>query len=194
MTFTQAPLQSSSPGPVQPVTHWPLVHAAPGAQVMPQPPQLPGSVRGSTQLLPQLSWPTGQVDTQRPEEQMALPPHTVVQPPQWKRSFCRSTQPVPQVDSGGVHAATQVPCEQTAPPGQPTPHAPQFAASARVSVHWPLQFERGALQLQPPEMHSSRASHAVPHAPQLRRSAETSMHRPPQNDCPLGQLCEQVPA
>ena len=71
--------------------------------MMPQPPQLFTSVRGSTHERPQLSCPSGQVDTQRPATQAALPPQTVLQPPQWKRSFCKSTQPVPQVDSGGVH-------------------------------------------------------------------------------------------
>lgn len=103
MRFTQAPLQSTSPGVVQPCTHCPLVHVPLAPQLMPQPPQLLTSVRGSTQLMPQLSWPSGQVETQRPATQAALPPQTVLQPPQWKRSFCRSTQPVPQVESGGVH-------------------------------------------------------------------------------------------
>jgi hypothetical protein len=87
-TFTQAPLHNTSPPPgVQPATHWPLLHAPLGPQLMPQPPQLFTSVRGSTQLLPQLNCPSGQVDTQRPPVQVALPPHTVLQPPQWNRSF-----------------------------------------------------------------------------------------------------------
>ena len=54
-TFTQAPLQSTSPGPVQACTHWPLLQVPLGPHAFPQPPQLFGSVRGSTQLVPQLS-------------------------------------------------------------------------------------------------------------------------------------------
>ena len=81
--FTQAPLQRISPGTVQPTTHWPLEHVPPRPQLMPQPPQLFTSVRGSTQNPgPQLSWPGWQVFTQRPMVQIAFVPHTVVQPPQ----------------------------------------------------------------------------------------------------------------
>ena len=51
-------------------------------QVLPQPPQLFTSVRGSTHDMPQLSCPSGQVATQRPPTHAALPPQTVLQPPQ----------------------------------------------------------------------------------------------------------------
>lgn len=55
LVFTQAPLQSTSPGVVQPCTHWPLLQVPLGPQERPQPPQLFTSVRGSTQPLAQLS-------------------------------------------------------------------------------------------------------------------------------------------
>jgi hypothetical protein len=126
--------------------------------------------------------------TQRPLAQMALPPQTVLHAPQWKRSFWRSTQPVPQTSRPAVQPITQAPFWQRAPGAQALPQPPQFAASLCGSVQVPLQLASGALQLQLPPMHSSRASQVVPQPPQLRRSALMSMQRPLQNDWPAGQL------
>lgn len=135
----------------------------------------------------------GQVETQRPPTQVALPPQTVVQLPQWKRSFWRSTQPVPHTASGAEQLRTHWPLEQKAPAGQEEPQAPQLLASLPVSTHWPLHSLSGALQLQLPAMQSSSPPQTVPHAPQLRRSEVMSRHRPLQNDWPLGHVCEHEP-
>ena len=141
----------------------PAWQTVPVAQMLPQVPQLFSSSWVSLQVPEQTVYPAGQMQALPP--QISLPPQTLPQAPQLEASVVRSTQPAPQevwLDS----LQMQVPAEQIAPDPQMFPHAPQLLASLRVSMHAPLQEEKGVGHTQEPDAQCSLTPHALSQAPQ----------------------------
>jgi hypothetical protein len=64
---------------------------APATHLLPQPPQLLGSLRGSTQVSPHLICPTGHSSSHVPFWQAFPAAHTWLQAPQLFGSVCVST-------------------------------------------------------------------------------------------------------
>lgn len=95
---TSVPHGTALRSTTQAVAHWqrPSWHEVPAAQMVPQVPQLPFSVRVSTQRVPQRV--SGAGHTQRPPTQSVPGGQCPAQSPQWSRSVRVSTQRPPQDD------------------------------------------------------------------------------------------------
>jgi hypothetical protein len=133
--------QSVCPAAVlQPGTQAPPEHISSGAQALPHPPQLRGSICVSEQASPQsvvfapqvhwLFW------------QLAPAGQGVLHAPQLFGSLVRSTQELPHIASTPASVAQlvlQTPCAQTVPAGHTIPQPPQLFGSLCVSAHEPLQ-------------------------------------------------------
>ncbi len=155
----------------------PEPHAAPAAQVTPQPPQFAGSVWTSMQADPQYASPVGQ---HWPDVHVCPAPHALPHEPRFASSVWRSAQVV-GLESG--HCV--VPCGHwQLPPTHAscasvhaTPHAPQFAGSVSTSLQTPPHSSYGAAQVHVPLWQVWCATQAFPHWPQLRTSVPRSAQR-----------------
>jgi len=104
--------------------HFPATQVSPPPQASPQPPQWPLLVWVSTQAVPHMTVPAGQVVTHPRGLHSCSAPHTLPQAPQLARSVVMSTQTPPHRvwPVGQAH----LPPPQTVPPTQAVPQAPQF--------------------------------------------------------------------
>jgi hypothetical protein len=133
---TQAPLQDVSPV-AQPVVQTLFTHSSPMVQRLPQPPQLRGSLVGSTHVPPHIVVPV--LHAQALAAQVAPVGHAVPQAPQSSGSLVRSTHELEQFVRPVAHVVVQTPAEQTWPVVQAFPQAPQLFTSPDVFVQTPLQ-------------------------------------------------------
>ena len=224
-TVTQAPPQQAwDEAHVAPVPHWqdpatqlsPALHVGeqgtsseqtppmqtrPASQALPQPPQLPASVSGSTQAAPQHS---------EAASQAAAPPQLHI--PSEHSSAPRQ--------AGVQGETTQDPASQVEPASQRTPHAPQLMESSDTSTHRPPQQPSGAVQgPSAPQRHSPDVQRLAvppqssPHPPQSVRlfwaftqapsqqtrpppqvpsGEQTATHTRPRQTVSLGQAAGQV--
>jgi hypothetical protein len=149
---TQAVPQASSPVG-QP--HTPLVQLCPLGQVIPQPPQLNGSLPIVFTHAPPVHCVNAHVAEHTPEVQNgAALPQTTPHAPQFMASDWVLMQPVEQALSGAAHAHTLA--SQLVPTPQALPHAPQLASSLAALMQLAPQAMNevpSAAQLQLPFTH-----------------------------------------
>lgn len=159
----------------------PATHSSSTAQRLPQPPQFRGSVRSSTQRLPHVRVPAGQVATQAPRAHRGVPPpHVVPHAPQLAGSLRVFTQPAPQSVRPGRHSHT--PPAQASSSAQVVPQSPQRVGSFAKSKHSapaPGHACVPAAQVHAPETQTSVPPQRTPQPPQLSGSALGSRHLPP---------------
>jgi hypothetical protein len=86
-------------------------------------PQWSASVRGSAQVSPQLSSPSGQIETQAPLVQSWVAVQRVPQAPQWSWSLCRSTQLPLHFTLPPAHSGVEEEDEQPAMPARTSSNA-----------------------------------------------------------------------
>jgi hypothetical protein len=122
--------------------HIPLVHRSLAPHARPQPPQLPLSVRVSTQVIPQGICPAiGQFDTHELSSQRSSAAHARPQPPQFIAFAVVFTHTSPQRISPAaeLQGVRQAPLSHTSPIAHPRPHTPQLPSLVFRSTHAPLQ-------------------------------------------------------
>lgn len=167
--------------------HFPAEQVPPAPHEMPQPPQLLGSVDGSTHA----SWPP-------PDGQAVLGAVQVTQPvvqvpPQ------PSEEPHTVVGVQVGVQATQLPLMQAWPVPHAMPQLPQSALVDWRSTHWtPLalgQLVSPGPQKQVPPWHPPCGPHDLSQPPQLFESKLVSVHLDPHSTCGAmhEQLLVQVP-
>ena len=129
---TQADPHSICPATEQPQA--PALQTAPGAQAIPQPPQLSGSFPFvvTHDPLPHIVVPPVQLEAQLPALQTWVPEQACPQEPQFAMS-CEMQLPL-QLSSPAWH--WQDPFWQVCPALQALPHAPQFCGSDAAFTHW----------------------------------------------------------
>jgi hypothetical protein len=200
----------STHAPSHAVQQAPAMHAAPGAQVTPQPPQFCRSLSRSMQLAPP------QVGQHWPWTQLARAPspasgaQVFPQPPQLAGSRAVSMQTAPH----WVPVQAQTPALHTWPWPHALPQKPQLLASLRRSRQAAPHLLKPVGQTQLPATHDSPDAQRLPQPPQLSGSvctlAQTSvgwpggphaLSPPPQpathsvskQVCPAGQTRPQPP-
>jgi hypothetical protein len=114
----------------------PPTHDSPAEQVMPQSPQLNGSLVTSAHPEEQRK-PEEHSSAQTPFEQTCEPSHGCPQAPQWRASESGLAQ-VP-LQSTRPPLQVQVPARHSSPAAQRTLHSPQFCSSLSGSAHAPPQ-------------------------------------------------------
>jgi len=142
----------------------------------------------STQALPQLVLPSGQLLRHLPFEQTCSVAHGLSQPPQLAGLILVSTHAVPHNANPCSQLAPQTPSLQTAVPwagaSQAVPHALQFCASlSKLTQAAPHDVKPSAHAI--PHLPASHTAlplagvgHAMPHSPQFSGLDVTSMHEP----------------
>lgn len=155
--------------------------------MIPQPPQLFGSLPIFTQAPPQSVKPVGQpVVEHAPAEQVDVGPHALPHAPQFALSDASDVQPPAQTVSpaGQLHT----PATQLSPPAHALPHAPQFALSLFRSKHPPLHAVRPVAHDAPhaPAEQTLGDAQGFPQPPQFAGSLPMSTHLPPQSVVPAG--------
>jgi hypothetical protein len=140
VSLTQALLQSVSPVPHE-VVQTPAEHTWFAPHLLPQEPQLSGSL-----------W--------------VAVPHE----PQLALSVCSFTQAPPHWVSPAVQLSVHLPFAQTCPGPHWLLHAPQSSMSVCSLTHAPLQAVSPVGQLQLPPWHVAPVAQTVPHEPQLALS------------------------
>src|SRR5207302_244807 len=147
--------------PRQLAPHLPLAHSSPAGHLVPQPPQLAGSVLVSVQPLGHaVGWLAAQLGAHTPEPLQTSPSgQTLPQLPQLARAGLRLVQKkeLPFDEAQAVD-------EQNAPPGA----AP--AQSVPVWQHWSGSLEAQLTAHAPAPLQISPAGQAVPQPPQWLRS------------------------
>jgi hypothetical protein len=170
----------------------PATHTSLFAHVLPQSPQLSGSVWKSThETILFLVQSSGVGAWQPPEDAVHLPARhispcaqAVLQSPQKRPSEFVSTQLPLHVVRPGRHA--QAPAMHAWAFLQAVPHFPQFLGSVFMSTQLPLHVVRPALQVHAPAAHadSNVASQAFPQVPQWSKLVFRSTHVPLHEVCP----------
>src|SRR5262245_60354219 len=120
--------------------HMPLAQMVPPVQLIPQEPQLVGSLPVSTQAPAQSVNPGPQIVVHDPELQNSVGAQIVSHAPQFVGSLNGSTQTPPHrsIEVGHV----QTPALQKVPPVQARPQALQFDESLKRSTQAPAQSVR----------------------------------------------------
>jgi hypothetical protein len=161
----------------------------PGAQALPQEPQLAGSIWVSTHVPLQEVKPAAQACWQLPDAQTCPAEHLVAQEPQCLGSLARLVHtvvaPSAQTTFGELH--TQADWVQTSPAGQTTLHPPQWEALELVSTQVPVAEAGGqsatvegvVLQTHAPAAQVPRPQER-PHVPQFAGSVCWSTQASPQ--------------
>ncbi len=154
----------------------PLIRVLAPLHVVPQAPQLAGSMAVLAQYcdvpVPQVASGDAQVAPQWPSEHNWPVGHTLLHAPQLALLVFRSAQVPPQLVSPAPHETTHIPPVHEWPAAQALPHMPQFCSSVMRSAQevphtvWPV----GQVSWQVLPMHTAPRGHALPHAPQLSRS------------------------
>jgi hypothetical protein len=98
-------------------------------QLVPQAPQLAGSIAVLVQLPEQLVSPAPQLVTHAPAEHTWPETHARPHIPQFARSVCTSRQVPEQLVCPARHDTTQAPAVHSWPDGQVRPHIPQWLTS-----------------------------------------------------------------
>jgi hypothetical protein len=151
--------------------HVPETHVSPRPQFWPHPPQLFGSVAGSTQPPPPPPphWTIDAPHTHTPDMHVAPVPHRRSHAPQFIGSLDTSAQP-PDGQRIAFPPHVQVPAVHDPPGPQLRPHMPQFTTSV-ASVAHPLGHATPPVgQPHCPALHDM---HARPHMPQFAVSVAT---------------------
>jgi hypothetical protein len=187
------PVQTGPPLQVAAALQTAPTHVSPGAQAMPHPPQLSGSVSMSVHPLAQHcsaprhgGWPLHVVPGMQLLSEHWLPGgQTSPHPPQLFGSVVVSVHPSAQHCSMPSHGGrplqetllVQTPPEHVAPGGQTSPHPPQLSGSLSTSVHPLAQHCKTPWQGIPPSqpvggVHSPATQEkppgqGSPHPPQL---------------------------
>jgi hypothetical protein len=190
--------------PGQLATHFPPEQTSLLPQVVPQAPQLLGSLSVLTQAPLHLAKPCMQVLSHAPARQMGMPfagaSHTMPHAPQFCASVMVSMQLDRHGEKPGSHATLHLAEVHTPLPwsgeGQAMMHVPQCAAELLVSTHEPPQLLLLLSQLSehwPPEQ-TLPAAHALLQSPQRAGSAVRSTQVPSQSRSGDEQATPHTPA
>jgi len=163
--------------------------SCPGAQRLPQLPQLVGSELTSVHAEPHMIRGAGQVLMHAPPLHTCPALHARPHIPQLDPSVSGLTHAEPHRSCPTGHV--QRPPEHAVPAGHAVPQAPQLPLSEEVSTQAPPHIMRGAVQpvtlLQVPPLHTCVEVQRVPHAPQFDSSVCVSRQNAPQSVRPVGQ-------
>lgn len=181
-------LTHAEPHCVVPVwqTHADPLHTCRAPQVVPQLPQLFGSLVGSMQVPLHESSLPGQPHRLLTQSSPAL--QTFPHVPQLFGSVEPSTQLCPQVSNGELQMGEHVPPEQTSLALQTLPQVPQFRGSLSGSMHAVPHWSVPLPQLHCAPTQVAPSAQVLPHAPQLPESELRSTHWPLQKVNPDGQM------